>query len=79
MHTSLRLVNERFEACREMAARLFESDETFRDLCEDYEICALTVARMESNDASSEALHKEYSALLLRLERELLEYLERHC
>jgi uncharacterized protein involved in exopolysaccharide biosynthesis len=77
MHPSLRLVNERFQEVREQAIRLFERDETFRDLCEDYEACALTLARLESGTAS-EGLRHEYAALLLRLERELLRYLEEH-
>jgi hypothetical protein len=77
MHPSLRLVNERFQEVREQAIRLFERDETFRDLCEDYEACALTLARLEPGTAS-EGLRNEYAALLLRLERELLRYLEEH-
>jgi hypothetical protein len=75
---SLRLVSERFEQVRGRAALLFERDEGFRDLCEDYELCVRTVARLESEGSSSEGMRHEYAALLLRLERELLRYLEEH-
>jgi hypothetical protein len=62
----------------ERAAVLFERDETFRELCEDYEACAATVVRLQSCDPS-EGMCREYAALLLRLERELLRYLEEHA
>jgi len=78
VHSSLQVVNDRFQQVRERAALLFERDENFRDLCEDYEACARTVARLETSCGSSEAMRREYTALLLRLERELLRYLEEH-
>lgn len=78
MHPSLRFVNERFLLVRERAERLFERDENFRDLCEEYEACAQTVARLESGGPSSEGLRNEYAALLLRIEREMLRHLEEH-
>jgi len=78
MHPSLRLVAERFTHLRDHATRLFEEDENFRELCEDYEACASTVARLESSGVPSDALRNEYAALLLRLEREMLRYLEEH-
>jgi uncharacterized protein YdcH (DUF465 family) len=78
MHQSLRVVNERFHEVRELMARLFERDTDFRDLCEDYEACADTVTRLQLRGSASEAMRTEYTALLLRLERELLRYLEEH-
>lgn len=75
MDPSLKLVSDRFEQVRGRAVRLFESDDNFRDLCEDYEACAKTLARLESCPSSGE-MRNEYAALLLRLERELLRYLE---
>ena len=76
MDPSLRMVTERFEHVRGRVVRLFESDESFRDLCEDYATCAQTVARFEATSPASVGLRNEYGALLLRLERELLRYLE---
>ena len=66
--TSLTLVVEQFPDLRQEVARLFERDDVFRELCEDYEACSLALARQESNDA----LRREYAALRLRLETELL-------
>jgi hypothetical protein len=78
LHSSLALLSERFPHVRETAERLYENDESFRDLCQDYEACAGTVARLESCGSSSAAMRKEYTALLMRLERELLRFLEEH-
>jgi hypothetical protein len=76
MNPSLKMVSERFESVSGRVARLFESDESFRDLCEDYATCAQTVARFEATTPSSVGMRNEYGALLLRLEHELLRYLE---
>ena len=78
MDPRLKLVSERFGQVREPAARLFERDEDFRELCEEYAMCAQAVTRLDSGSASSEELRNEYTALLLRLEHELLRYLEEH-
>ncbi len=66
--TPLTLVIEQFPDLRTEVAGLFERDELFRELCEDYEACSQALARQESN----EALKREYAALRLRLETELL-------
>jgi len=71
MSSSLQLVSEQFPHLRERVACLFERHEIFRELCEDYETCAEALARQPA----SEGLRREYSALQLRLETELLRYL----
>ena len=63
---------------RETAERLYERDENFRDLCDEYEVCTETLARFESNRDSADALRREYTALRLRLEGELLRYMDEH-
>ena len=78
MNGCLKVVQERFTPLRERATRLFEREEVFRDLCEDYEACIAAAARLESSSLASQALRTEYVALQLRLERELLRYLEEH-
>jgi hypothetical protein len=78
MHQALRLVSERFRQMGGDAARLFEDDDSFRDLCEEYEVCTRTVTRLEAMESPSQEMLNEYKALLLRLERELLRYLEEH-
>ena len=75
---ALERVCERFPALRDQAAIRFAFDETFRELCEDYEMCAITLAHIESSGRKPEGMAGEYAALLLRLERELLRYLEEH-
>jgi hypothetical protein len=72
MTASLQLVTEQFPLLRRRVACLFERDVLFRELCEDYEACLLALARQESD----EELRREYAALRLRLETELLGYLE---
>jgi hypothetical protein len=71
MPSSLQIVSEQFPHLRERVACLFEREEIFRELCEDYEACTLALGRQGAN----EGLKREYSALRLRLETELLGYL----
>jgi hypothetical protein len=71
MPSSLQLVSEQFPHLRERVACLFERNETFRELCDDYETCADALARQPA----PEGLRREYVALQLRLETELLGYL----
>ena len=72
MTPSLQRVSEQFPHLRERVACLFERDDIFRELCDDYETCAQALSRQESN----EGLRHEYAALRLRLETELLGYLQ---
>ena len=72
MTLSLQRVSEQFPHLRERVACLFEHDEVFRELCDDYETCAQALSQHERN----EDLRREYSALRLRLETELLGYLD---
>ena len=71
MTRPLQLVSEQFPNIRERVACLFERDETFRELCEDYEACVQALGRQPPD----EGLRREYGALRLRLETELLGYL----
>jgi len=71
MPSSLQLVSEQFPHLRERVACLFERNELFRELCEDYEACAGALA----GQPAAEGLRREYGALRLRLETELLQYL----
>jgi hypothetical protein len=73
MTPSLQLVSEQFPQLRERVACLFERDELFRELCEDYEVCSQALARQGADPE----LTSEYAALRLRLETELLGWLER--
>jgi hypothetical protein len=75
---ALKRICERFPALRDQAAIRFAFDETFRELCEDYDVCAISLAHIEASDRRPEGILDEYAALLLRLERELLRHLEEH-
>jgi hypothetical protein len=78
MHPALTVVNERFPHVRDRAVQLFEHDEDFRELCEEYQACTETTTRLESSDAAPAGVRNEYAVLRLRLERELLRFLEEH-
>ena len=78
MHSTLELVGERLPQLRQEVARLFERDEVFRDLCNEYQLCSETAARMETAGRAKRAFRNEYAALRLRLEGELLRYLSEH-
>ena len=78
MHPSLKLVSDRFRQVRDRAMLLFERDLDFRDLCDEYAACVATMTRLQFDGPSSEGMRKEYAVLLLRLDRELLSYMEEH-
>ena len=71
MFTCLQLVSEQFPHLSDRVASLFEGDTVFRELCEDYEACTNALARQPA----SAGLRQEYAALQLRLETELLGFL----
>ncbi len=68
MPTPLELVSEQFPNLRERVVGLFERDPIFRELCEDYQVCGEALAAR----APTDDLRREYAALQLRLETELL-------
>ena len=78
MHSALRLVSERLPHLRELAAKLFERDEVFREMCDEYQLCHKTQAQMSGAAKKAGAVREEYVALGLRLESELLRYLAEH-
>jgi hypothetical protein len=75
MSSCLELISEQFPHLRDRVACLFESDDVFRELCEDYEACVAAITRLEAADTANEPLRTEYAALRLRLETEVLRHL----
>jgi hypothetical protein len=73
----VKLLLERFPHVRDISLQLLLQQETFRELCEEYEACTQAAERLAQTE-SNEALRKEYSALRLRLEGELLRYISEH-
>ena len=76
--SSLELLRERLPQISTDLLRLFARDEDFRDLCGEYEACAVTVARLAAGDPALEAIRSEYASLQRRLEGELLRYVDEH-
>jgi hypothetical protein len=70
MSSSRELVAEQFPHLRDRVVDLFDRDLVFREMCEDYEACRQALFRAPAEGA----LNKEYAALQLRLEFELLRY-----
>ena len=66
------VVSKRFPGLADKMQGLLESDDTLRELCEDLKACEEATVRL----GGSSELRREYAALLLRLERELLRHLE---
>jgi hypothetical protein len=71
---SLKRIRERFPHLKDLSLTLLEKDETFRELCEEHAACTEVIERL-SKSASDDSMLREYSALRLRIERELLDYL----
>jgi hypothetical protein len=74
---SLFFILKRFPEHNEKIQCLFEENDSFRSLCEDYRVCAKALKYW--NDSTSEkapARCEEYNALLQELEEEVLLYLE---
>ena len=71
MSSCLQLVSEHFPHLRDRVACHFQKDQLFLELCEDYETCSVALAQQKS----SQGLQREYEVLRLRLETELLQFL----
>ena len=74
MSSSVELVRGSFPNLREQVSALYDRDDVFRELCDEYSICLGAVSRAEALGSAS--FRAEYAALQLRLETELLQQLE---
>jgi len=74
--SGLNVVVERFPGQTETLKRLFESNQSFQSLCDEYEAC-LTALRYwrESNLPEATNFRNEFSSLLSELEEEINEHL----
>ena len=73
-----KLLSERFPHVQTEAQNLFDRNEAFRELCEEYEACAEALERFEASRPAQDPMRLEYAALRLRLEGEVLWYLQAH-
>jgi hypothetical protein len=71
------LLVARFPHLQSVSLQLLERDETFWELCEEYAACTEVIERLTDAPAD-EAMRREFSALRLRVEGELLRYLSDH-
>jgi hypothetical protein len=69
-----RVVN-RFPACQQQIERLSREDADFREMCQDYDLAAQTLARWSRSLPKTEARIQEYQLLLRELEAEIHEAL----
>ena len=76
MTSSLQVVTDQFPLLKGRVLWRFEHDELFKELCHTYETCLEAIARLEKAGKGQEPLRREYSALRLQLETELLGYLQ---
>ena len=77
MAESVKRLRERFPHLRNLSLTLLGKDETFRELCEEHTVCTEVIERL-TRSGSDDAMLREYSALRLRIERELLDYMSAH-
>ncbi len=66
-----------FPGEKDRIQKLMVEDAKFRDICEDYKICFLTLKRLDTSTSTDEATHRQdYEILLKELESELRQYLD---
>jgi len=74
---TVRFVNlliQRFPHLQVVSLQLLMQNAAFRELCEEYEVCNRATENL-ARTGSDEAMLREYKALRLRLEGELLGYM----
>jgi hypothetical protein len=79
MQPTLDFLGDRCPELRVQALRLLEEDDEFRELCEEHAECARALERLQIGGHLREQIRDEYASLQLRLQRELLRYLEEHA
>lgn len=71
---------ERFPENREIFKRLFESNQSFQNICEEYEECLRAMRYWrESSFPEAPELRNEFSSLLRELEVEILKCLSKQA
>jgi hypothetical protein len=71
------LLLQRFPNAQAISVQLLLQNPVFRELCEEYEVCNRAAENL-ARSGSNVAMLREYKALQLRLEGELLGYMSQH-
>lgn len=75
IHPSIFLVIKRFPNRSERIRHLYNEDECFQSLCESYRLCTKALSYWAQSDHQiAMERHREYSALLADLEKEIQQY-----
>jgi hypothetical protein len=70
------IVLRRFPERKDCVKRLFEENDNFRSVCEDYRNCAEAVQYWNQSESEEASVRREeYAAILRDLEGEILEFL----
>lgn len=77
MEKALHHILEGFPECRREIIELFNSNENFRSLCEDYLSCLGTLTKFQDNILRNKKMETEYKLLSLDLKQEVLHYLQK--
>jgi hypothetical protein len=76
-HRYVRRLFEVFPADQSAAVQLIESDGRFREVCDEYEACNEAIEHLTRSKFDDD-LRREYCALRLQIEAELLRYILEH-
>jgi DNA modification methylase len=78
MHTDsnvLNIVIDKFPGKAKTLAVLFQKDENFREICEDFCLCKEAINKIIITDARKRKILKDYKHALKELELEMLDYI----
>lgn len=76
MEKELDYMIEKFPAYRARLVDLFNGNEDFKSLCDDYWQCNYQLARLHGKVLKEARMENNYKMLRLNLEQEVLQYLE---
>ena len=78
LNALLRAVKKKFPGQSERIEELFESDEDFRTLCEDYITSIQAAEERRLNAIMDRKIEKEFLHVNIELEKEIIHLLETH-
>ncbi len=73
----LQAMIQRFPDFRVRIIQLYQNDENFKSLCEDYWLCSTLLAKHKSNVDTDLELENEYDSICATLENDIDQYLNK--